>query len=396
VKAGPGGRRRRALTGDPVPVFASDAFVLFHDIEVVPGEAFRLQSVLLDGGPVWPDFDRQALVRMVRRGRYVDEPVTPSDGPHEVIRHPCVWGGYAIPHFGHLIADHLTRVLEGRVNRPQDVMLFLLRPGQGVGDLPGYFWDLMDWYGVPRGQVRFVTVPLRVAELRCFAQAEPFQSSPPSPRYLDLLAQNAVRRGLVPEVAPVVYVGRMGMLAQAKGGAAGEGYLVEVLQRAGVRVLDPARAPLRAQLAAYAGAGVLIFAEGSAVHGRQLLGWLDQAIVVLNRRQGARMAEAALTARSRGVEYVEATGQGIGMGTLAAGRQAAIGLALYDLTAVKGALARHGVDLTGLWDDVAYQDAVRADARAWLLAQRDLMGAAPLDLALATEALGRAGVPVDL
>jgi hypothetical protein len=389
-------RRKQALKDAPLEGFASDAFALFHDIEVVPGEAFRRQSVLVDGGPVWPDFDRQTLVRMVRRGRYIDEPVEPVDGPHEVITRPCLWGGYAIAHFGHLIADHLTRVLEGRVNRPHDLMLFLLRPGQGVDEVPGYFWDLMDWYGVPRGQVRFVTGPLRVAELRCYAQAEPFQSWPPSSRYLDLLAQNTVRMGLVADVAPVVYVGRMGMLAQAKSGAAGESYLVQVLQQVGVRVLDPGRAHLGEQLAAYAGAGVLIFAEGSAVHGRQLLGWQDQTIVILNRRQGARMAEAAMTPRCRELHFVEATGQGIGMGTMAAARQSALGLSLYDLTAVMAALARHGVDLTGLWDDAAYQAAVRADARTWLCAQRDVMGAARLDLTLATEALARVGVLVDV
>ena len=77
-------------------------------------------------------------------------------------------------------------------------------------------------------------------------------------------------------------------------------------------------------------------------------------------------------------------------------RQAALGLSLYDLAAVMAALARHGVDLTGLWDDAAYQAAVRADARTWLCAQRDVMGAARLDLTLAAEALAQAGVPVDV
>ena len=69
--------------------------------------------------------------------------------------------------------------------------------GQGVDEVPGYFWDLVDWYGVPRGQVRFVTGPLQVAELRGYAQAEAFQSWPPRSRYPDQLAQNEARMGLV-------------------------------------------------------------------------------------------------------------------------------------------------------------------------------------------------------
>lgn len=388
---------RRASGGGPVPEpVASDQVALFRDIEVVPGHSFRLRSILVDGGPVWPDFDRQTIVRMMRRGKYVDEPVPASGGPQEVITRPAVWGGYAIPHFGHLIADHLTRVLEGRVNRPDDLFLFVLRPGGAVQDVPEVFWQIVGWYGLRRDQVYFVTRPTLVSELRCFAQAEPFASGPPCARYLRLLAENTERQGLLPEVAPVLYVGRMGMLAQGKGGSAGESYLVEVMGRAGVRVLDPGRAPLRDQLAAYAGAGVLVFAEGSAVHGRQLLGRLDQAVVVLNRRQGARIAEAALSARCRDLTYVEASERVIGMGTFGSSKHPAIGLSLYDVAAVHAGLARHGVDLTGLWDAAACQAAVRADAGAWLVAQRDVAGAAPFDLDRAAAELREAGVPVDL
>lgn len=385
MRGGPGKAKRGA------EVLPSDAFALFHDIEVQPGDAFRLRSILLNGGPVWPRFRRQTAVRFVWRGTYVDDPVEPSAGPHEVVDQPCLWGGYAIPHFGHLIADHLTRVLAGRMHRPDDLMLFLRRPGDA--DAPGYFWDLMDWYGVPRGQVRFVTGPLRVRELRCFAQAEPFGSWPPDDRYLDMLAQNAVR--VEPVVAPLVYVGRMGMPALGKGGVAGESYLVQVLHRLGVAVLDPARAPLAAQMAAYAGAGVLVFAEGSAVHGRQLLGRLDQKVVVLNRRLGARIAEAALRARARDVTYVEATARVIAMGTLA-GMQSAQGLSLYDLDAVLAAFAQHGVDLAAVWDTDAYQAAVLADAESWLTTLMTRERAILFDLTMAAEGLREAGVPVNI
>lgn len=372
-------------------VVASDACAVFRDIEVVPGDAYRLRSVLVNGGPVWPRFGRQTVARMVRRGRYVDDPVTPSHGPCEVVEQPCLWGGYAIPHFGHLIADHLTRVLEGRAQRPDDQILFLRQPGGQ--EVPGYFWHLLEWYGVPRDKVRFVTRPLRVQELRCFAQSEPFGSWPPDARYLDRLAQNAARAGLVPDQDAIVYVGRLGLLAEGKGCAAGERYLVQRLQAAGVRVLDPARAPLRAQIAAYAGARVLVFAEGSAVHGRQLLGRLDQAVVVLNRRKDARIAEAALKARCQEVAHVEAAGRVIAMGTMA-GKQAALGLSLYDLEAVFAAFARHGVDLRTGWDMAAYHAAVLADAETWLSALMGREGAVLFDLRMAVEELQEAGVPV--
>lgn len=367
---------------------------LFRDIEVVPGDAYRLRSMLTNGGPVWPRFARQTTARFMQGGVYVDRPVAPSGQVLQVIERPCVWGGYAIHHFGHLVADQMTRVLEGRVTRPDDLFLFLNRPGEPVAMMPDYIWAVMDWYGLAREQVHMVTAPVLVRELRCCEQAEPFASGPPSAEYLARLAENARQRGLQPEPADLVYVGRAGLLALGKGGLAGEAYLTDLLLGLGVRVLDPARASLSAQLAAYAGARVLIFAEGSALHGRQLLGRVDQQIVVLNRRKGARLAEAALAARCRELHYVDACAQMVSIGSMDARREAALMLSLYDLDAVFVCFARFGIDLRGAFDPAAFAAAVVRDAEAWLYAQAFAMGAAVFDLDEAYGQLRAAGVPV--
>ncbi|MEI6096751.1 MAG: glycosyltransferase 61 family protein [Alphaproteobacteria bacterium] len=383
----------RAMERVATPARRSSA-VVFRDIEVVPGDAYRLRSILTNGGPVWPRFHRQTTARFMQGGVYVDRPVVPSGLPLQVIERPCVWGGYAIPHFGHLVADHMTRVLEGRVTRPDDLFLFLNRPGEPVETMPDYIWQVMDWYGLARAQVHMVTVPVLARELRCYPQAEPFGSGPPSADYLSLLAENARQRGLQPQPADLVYVGRVGMLALGKGGLAGEAYLTDVLKGLGVQVLDPAQASLTEQLAAYAGAKVLVFAEGSAMHGRQLLGRLEQQIVVLNRRKGARLAEAALVARCDQVTYVEASGQTIGMGTLDTLTHSAQGLSLLDLDAVFASFARFGVDLQGVFDPVAFAAAVVKDAESWLYAQAFTLGAAVFDLDEAYGQLHAKGVPV--
>lgn len=380
----------RVVVPDRVPNHAA----VFHDIQVVPADAYRHRSMLTNGGPVWPDFDAQTLVRFMQGGRYVDAAVAASPGPLRVIDRACVWGGYAIPHFGHLVADQMTRVLEARVNRPDDLFLFVTRPGVPVADMPGFVWQVLDWYGLARDQVHLVTEPLLVPELRCYAQAEPSGSGGPSQHYLDLLAVNAVARGLQPLRADLVYVCRAGLLAMGKGGLAGEAYVMGLLARLGVRVLDPSQASLREQLAVYEGARVLVFAEGSAMHGRQLLGQVDQQIVILNRRPGARLAQAALAARCTQLRYVDACAHMIIIGSMAARKQKALAVSLYDLTALFACFAGYGIDLQAAWDQVAFAAAVQQDAEAWLRAQAFTLGAAVFDLEDAYRQLHTAGVPV--
>ena len=94
-------------------------------------------------------------------------------------------------------------------------------------------------------------------------------------------------------------VSRAGIAQRGGGGHAGESYLIGLLRSKGVTVLDPGQADLSVQMAAYAGAVRLIFAEGSALHGRQLLGRVAQDIDVLRRRPGKVMAQAQLQPRCR-------------------------------------------------------------------------------------------------
>ena len=146
-----------------------------------------------------------------------------------------------------------------------------------------------------------------VSELRCAPQAERLEMIGPSERYLALLDQTTRRNALVPKQSAVLYVTRSGLLRLGKGGHVGESYLVVVLQALGVEILDPGTATLTEQLASYAGARTLVFAEGSAMHGRQLLGRLPQDIVVLQRREEQKLARHNLTPRCRALRYVEAS-----------------------------------------------------------------------------------------
>ncbi|NCT13555.1 MAG: glycosyltransferase family 61 protein [Rhodobacterales bacterium] len=336
---------------------------VFHDIVVMPGGAIRRDGHRsIDAGPLWPDFDQQTWVRQCYAGRPVDQAPAPPDGPVAVLDRPAVWGAPLRPHFGHLVSELLTRLPWSLQGRPDDAYLFATAPGQRPGPA---FQTLAAWFGLASSQILHVTRPVRVATLRVWPQAEQLDHGAPEPAYLDLLDTIAARNGLVPAKAPLLYVTRDGLLARGKGGHAGEHHLVACLSRLGVPVLDPATAPLPDQLAHYAGAGRIVFAEGSALHGRQLLGWRAQQIVVLNRRRGARTAAAALQARCRSLTYVE-TARDVILAPPHAGRQRPeCALSHYDLAALFAAFAALGVDLAPVWDMAAHDAAVAADMAAW-------------------------------
>jgi len=337
----------------------------FNAIPVVPPRELYFGGMLVDGGPIWPDFETRGPVRF-NRHKPVDRAPHPYPGPHAAVRQPCVWGGFIQHHFGHLIADHLTRIVESIAERPDDLFLFVTYPGGDARDLPGYFWSIIDWYGLPRSQVKVVTEPTMVAELRCAPQAERLDRAGPPDHYLGLLDTIMRRNGLVPKPNDILFVTRAGQLQKGKGAHAGEGYLVRVLRSLGVSVLDPAQASLTDQLASYAGASTVVFSEGSAMHGRQLLGKIAQDVVVLRRRIGKSLARDVLIPRCKTLRYVD-VGSRFAAPISADGRLLdAEGISFYDTDALFAAFADLGLDLKRHWSEAEFL-AVRAlEVAAWL------------------------------
>lgn len=346
------------------------ALLHYRDIPVLPARRTHTNDNIPDGGPVWPDADRQIALRHLRKTVPADRIMAPCSAAliarAERIATPCLWGGYAQFHFGHLIAEHLGRIVTACAARPDDAVLFTLPPGARPRDVPGWFWAVTGWLGLPRDRIRLVTSPVVVSDLRVAPQAEHLRGPRPDPAYLAALDALPAARALRPVATPLLYVTRAGLAAGGKGNHAGESYLVDRLQAAGVAVLDPGQAPLERQMALYAGAQRLVFAEGSALHGRQLLGYRPQEIAVLVRRPGMRLARHALAARCDRLTYVPAARR-IATPARRDGRDLpAHALGFYDLPAVMTAFAGWGVDLAAGWDDSAFAAARDADIRAWM------------------------------
>lgn len=362
-------RTRMPLSPLVTPVEPQPPCGHFADIVVVPQtNAYRSHlpgsENALCSGPIFPANGVEPWMRHCMADHVADVAPIGPDGPLLHIDRPCVWLGYMQMHFGHLIAEHLTRALWTRVQRPDDLYLFVMPPGVPV---PYLLRDLFAWYGLSPLQTRQVTTPVFARELRVYPQGELFLGKGPSGQYLDLLDAHVAASGLRPRPARTVFVTRQGMLERSTGSHAGEGYLVELLRKLDVVILDPARQTMGQQLAAYAGAERLIFSEGSALHGRQLLGRIDQDIVVLNRRPGSRMAENVIAPRCRSLRYVEATS------AIATprhpewgGEEWNLGLSVYDVFALHQALDSLDLDVGAIWDHAAYSRALHADATTWV------------------------------
>jgi len=163
---------------------------------------------------------------------------------------------------------------------------------------------ICNWYGVNLDSVIVINTPTMVKKLTVVAQQETTKGWGPNERYLDLLDANAKRvLGTVPSI-PLVYVSR----SKQQGGILGEAYLEKVFEQAGGLVIRPEELPLERQMEIYSGARKLVFCEGSAVHGLQLLGRLPAEVIILKRRDH-KFCVKALTPRAQALHYVEVGGE---------------------------------------------------------------------------------------
>lgn len=333
----------------------------FCDIPVVPIK--RLTKHIAFGGPIWPDFDRQIAARHCRDGRPVDRRPQ-ARGPMQRLNRPAVWGGVLDTHFGHLIAEHVSRLLVSLQQRPDDLYLFGLDARRDPSHVPDWIWQILEWYGLPRAQVHLLEAPLIAADLFVAPQSEMLGHRSPDATYIALLDQNLARKNLTSDPSDLVYVARTGLVAKGMGGHLGESYLVQALTAAGVRVMDPLQHSIIDQIAIYAGAKTLVFSEGSAIYGRVLLGRLDQDIHVLRRRPNQDLAAVHLAPRCQNLHYHAVVAQRLWARPEGRGTRYDLNVAFYDLGPLLALFTHLGYDLA--WDHDAYRAAVMADCVAWL------------------------------
>lgn len=345
---------------------------VFEDVPIMPYTDLphgRTRAAILHrGGPVWPDWDRQVEARHRRKGEPVDVPPDIAP-PAEVWDEPVAWAGAIVDHFGHQIADFSCRLLPTLAVNPATVFAFAVRPGDGIDSLesaPRFFGEILAWLGVPPERVRVVTRPTLARHLAVAPQAEqlggPGEGRTVSPRYLDALDELTLRRlGTRPQEG-TVYVSRAGLGRRF----AGERELEMALSRAGIDVFRPEEHALVEQLRRYAGARRLVFSEGSALHGLQLLGRVLGDVVVVSRRPQHAIGKQFVPQRARSLTHLD-FGVRLVHGLTPDGTVGGAGaLPVVDEGRLIDGFEAIGIPVGRQWDSSRYREACERDAESWL------------------------------
>jgi hypothetical protein len=322
------------------------------------------------GGPIWPSWE------LITGPRFQFRTDVDRYGPIDVCPQPCeiesvddgdhnFWIGPIYDQFGHQVRDLSTRIMPTLIADPQAVLVFgtFASSDGSLASTRPFFRGILDWYNVPAERVRIVNRPTQFKRLRVVPQAEPggcadFDDSP-HPFYIDALTRHAEAQLGILEKRGVTFVSR----SQSRPLISGESEFDAWFERSGYRVFHPEKHSVRDQLVAYASAEKLVFSEGSAIHGVQLLGRNLGHVIVISRRPGRSLGFSLLNPRAEKVSYINSL-----KGLIAApGEHHDVnGFAVLDVRGLVDKLHKEGVDLRSKISLDAFYTAQRRDLDAWI------------------------------
>ncbi|MDZ7904571.1 MAG: hypothetical protein U5N55_01380 [Cypionkella sp.] len=127
---------------------AAAQMVQLQGVTILP--ATQVQRHIANGGPVWPP-NSDIMLRHCRDGMAVGTPPEPPADAPTLHLPRAVWGGFLDAHFGHFMAEHLSRIANAAAQMPTETFVFTVDPALGQGDLPKWMWDILAHIGVARG-----------------------------------------------------------------------------------------------------------------------------------------------------------------------------------------------------------------------------------------------------
>lgn len=317
------------------------------------------------GGPIWTDWDKQISARHCRGGVPCDaQPLSTTSSL--IITEPTVWAGPIAWMFGHQVADFSTRIARSIDQWPKANILFGVPPKceyWSFHQLPGFFREIVAWFGIPMERLKLLKQPAVFRKLFVTPQGEQLGGPGPDEKYLDRLDSIVNKKfSLKNGTGAPLYVSRAAQI----GRVAGENYLEGVLLRTGCSVIRPEALPLDAQLSAYINAERLIFSEGSAVHGVQLMGRLNKPIDIIQRRPGSRIANYSLGKRTPSLRYHNVIRQMVS-GLWRDGVPALdVGIAIPHEEALISFFESLGLPVSRAWSTACFQEAVSSDVCRWV------------------------------
>jgi hypothetical protein len=326
------------------------------------------------GGPVLGEAEALQPLRHWRYGWIGDnfrdgEPVTAR------IRGAIAYGGPILPHFGHMVAEGVHRIIPARHHFGADRFLFATTLGDrahnGFEKLPSWMRDLLGFLEVTEENCRISNENVEVEALQLAAQGNSIGAPAPA-LYLDLQRDFAARRLAAMEPPAMssrkVYVSRGAV--EPGGNILGEAYLESLLEEMGFSIFHPEKHPLPFQLQVYAGAETLIFCEGSAVHGAALLGreMMGDVSVLVRRPNAGGLFRNTLLGRCRGLRmgycshFLGTMVLNPGTGEVAVDR----GVSVFNVETLRQHFLEQGEDRIRRFDRDAYFAACEADLMDYL------------------------------
>jgi capsular polysaccharide biosynthesis protein len=197
--------------------------------------------------------------------------------------------GICFGHFGHIMAEMIHRIVPTQqiVTDPHWLIVVDRGVGSGFEVLPSLTKAILALFGVNASNCTVIDHDAIVEDLLIVESGSDLGGGPKD-WYLDLMRKagpvTIAPDGRYPER---IYVSRSGLGHES--GFLGERVLEAGLANAGVHIMHSQTLPLVEQMAHYVNAKLLIFAEGSAVHGTELLGrGMLRHAVLMNRRDRPR------------------------------------------------------------------------------------------------------------
>jgi tetratricopeptide (TPR) repeat protein len=273
-------------------------------------QAFRHPFVAkMLGGPVFRD-PKLAQFRH-KRG---DEPSDSFDDAATYLRYlQGDWGyfGAKSDHFGHILAEMIHRILPTKLFFPELRQYLILTAiddssSVGIDSLCPTFREVLDFFEIDPQSILVLNEDVVVERLSICEQGSCLGGKP-NPWYLQALGEFSTKRlnkihGTKREHTKV-FVSKSRLPHGGK--ILGLGYIEEVLRKDDFFIFYPEEVPLTRQLDIYRKAREIVFEEGSACHGAQLLGRdvLNRSFLIARRRDHAGMFADVLRSHSKSLEF---------------------------------------------------------------------------------------------
>jgi len=226
--------------------------------------------------------------------QYLSDNIDANPKPLDYISDTSIFGGIIFNQYGHFMSESIHRLW---ARDDKHSFVFLVYPNKN-GCYPSSFDDLLDYQkdafeylGVAK-RIRLIGVPTKINRLIIPSQASFLGKDYTLDRcYVDFLKDIESRR-LDRQLADSgesntnhtkrkIYVSRSHL--PGKSSLIGETYLEKELEMEGFYIMRPDYFKLDEKLDLFRNADLLIFPEGSAIHGIQVLGELKAKVVILAR-----------------------------------------------------------------------------------------------------------------